>query len=111
MFIVGHLLEEPGKYFGDDALSAFDLVAVHSVGLAGASLSVGEDGGVVALQTLFDQVIDGALLIDIFLGGLVVEYVIKVKVLLLVAIVDLDFFAVGVDLDTGVAISVVNFRF
>lgn len=99
LFIVGDLVEEAGEYFRDDALGCFDFFTVHSVSLAGTSLTVGEDSGVVALQALLDHVVDGALLIDIFLGGLLIEYVVEVKVLLLVAIVDLDFLAVGVDLN------------
>lgn len=74
-------------------------------------MSVGEDGGVVALEGLVDEVVDVGLLVELFLGDGVVEDVVEVKVFAGVVIEEFYFFAGGVYVDVGIVVAVFGFGF
>ena len=62
-------------YYGNrlTLVIALILVAFHAVGLSSASLSVCEDGGVVAINDLLDQIRNAALGKDLPLRSLVIK--------------------------------------
>ena len=79
---------------------------MHGVCLSGASLSVGEDGRVVALETFVDEVVDVAAEVDVLLAAAFVENVVEIEVFVLVAVLHEDFLALGVSCDAGVVVVV-----
>lgn len=60
-------------------LAPLVLVALHSVGLAGASLTIDEDSGVEALRNPFNEGWDVCLGVNVSLDGLVREDVVKTE--------------------------------
>jgi hypothetical protein len=112
VFVALNLLEQTGEYLRDDAgVALLRLLPLHRVGLAGTCLAVCEDGGVVALEGLVNEVVDVALLIEVLLGDLLVENVVEIEVFGVGTVEDLNLLALGVDLDVGIEVAVLGLGF
>ena len=78
--------------------------------LARSSLAVGEDGTVIALNCPVYHRIDLAVLVEIFLGGLLREEVVEVEGALGRVLFDVDFLLILVVGEAGVLIAVLDLR-
>jgi hypothetical protein len=73
------------------------------VSFSRAGLSVGEDGAVVALESLVNHRLDFALFIEILLGRVRIKEIVEVKFSKSVRFFpDFDFMSIFVDFDEGV---------
>ena len=84
---------------------------MHGIALAGAGLAIGKNGGMVALQTFLNEVVDAALPVEVVLRGTLVEDVIEVKIFIIVSVVYFHFLALGIPADAGVSITVFELLF
>lgn len=98
-----NLLEHCGDYSGDDSCFFLDVyvagASAHCVGLAASSLPIGQDRGIVPIETGHHQIFD-AVLIDLLLGDCFGEDLVEVEGPLLA---DDDTIGHGV-LDTGILV-------
>jgi len=110
----GYKFKEPLEYPGNKSRVCVFLLlflSLHGVGFAGACLSVGKYGRVIAFQGFLNEVVNVGLLVKLLLGDWLVEHIIKIKVFMVVAVINFDFFAWLAYFDVWVNISILNLRF
>ena len=111
VLVLGYLLEDPGEYPGDKSWITLGALPVHGIALAGAGLAIGKNGGMVALQTFLDEMVDATFAVEVVLRGTLVEDVIEVKIFIIVSVVYFHFLALGIPADAGISITVFELLF
>lgn len=82
---------------------------MHCVGLARSGLSIGEDGGMIALKCLLNEMIHLALLIDLTLRAVLIKDVVKIELAIGLPVLHLHLSTLSHSADAVVCISILEF--